>query len=332
MPITERARQQIEEVVKGNDVVLFMKGNRNFPQCGFSAQVVQILNGHLNKYQTVNVLSDPEIRDGIKDFSSWPTIPQLYVKGEFVGGCDIIKEMQATGELSKVLAGAAEAKAGGGTGAAAAGPAANAAPKVTMTADAIAAISKALHEDQAGHEGHNHAPSVLRLDVDPAFAVDLYFGDKAAGDFEVDLGSIKMYIDKESAPRANGISIAYVSTPDGGAFRIDNPNEPARVKSLSVTDVKQLLDAKTPFTFFDVRPENEREIAKLAEAQPLDDAAYAKLESMDRKAMIVFHCHHGGRSRAAAEHFLREGFTNVHNMEGGIEAWSQKIDAKIPRY
>ena len=118
----------------------------------------------------------------------------------------------------------------------------------------------------------------------------------------------------------------------GGAFRIDNPNEPARVKSITVGEVKKLLEDKAAFTFFDVRPENERAVAKLDEALPLDDAAYAKLEAMDRKAMIVFHCHHGGRSRAAAEHFLREGFTSVYNMEGGIDAWSETIDRKVPRY
>ena len=96
--------------------------------------------------------------------------------------------------------------------------------------------------------------------------------------------------------------------------------------------MKKLLDDKAAFTFFDVRPEVERERAKLTEARPLDDAGYAHLESIDRKAMIVFHCHHGGRSRAAAEHFLREGFTNVYNMEGGIDAWSEKVDRAIPRY
>jgi monothiol glutaredoxin len=102
--LPEQVRQQITDLVNSNEVVLFMKGNRHFPQCGFSAQVVQILNGHLSKYQTVNVLQDPAIRDGIKQFSSWPTIPQLYVKGEFVGGCDIVTEMFQSGELETLLA------------------------------------------------------------------------------------------------------------------------------------------------------------------------------------------------------------------------------------
>ena len=93
----------IRKTVANNDVVLFMKGTQNFPQCGFSAQVAQIL-GHLGlTYKDVNVLEDQGIREGIKAFSNWPTIPQLYVKGEFVGGCDIIREMFQEGELQDLL-------------------------------------------------------------------------------------------------------------------------------------------------------------------------------------------------------------------------------------
>jgi monothiol glutaredoxin len=93
----------IRKTVANNDVVLFMKGTQNFPQCGFSSQVAQIL-GHLGvTYKDVNVLEDAGIRDGIKSFSNWPTIPQLYVKGEFVGGCDIVREMFQEGELQQLL-------------------------------------------------------------------------------------------------------------------------------------------------------------------------------------------------------------------------------------
>ena len=93
----------IRKTVADNDVVLFMKGTPNFPQCGFSAQVVQIL-GHLGvAYKDVNVLDSLEVREGIKVFSNWPTIPQLYVKGEFAGGCDIIREMFQEGELQQLL-------------------------------------------------------------------------------------------------------------------------------------------------------------------------------------------------------------------------------------
>ena len=99
-PIHER----IQGEITANTVMLYMKGNAMFPQCGFSARVVQILT-HLGvPFQTANVLEDPELREGVKQFSSWPTVPQLYVKGEFVGGCDIITEMYQSGELETMLA------------------------------------------------------------------------------------------------------------------------------------------------------------------------------------------------------------------------------------
>tara|TARA_B100000029_G_C17531142_1_gene943288 strand:- start:118 stop:450 length:333 start_codon:yes stop_codon:yes gene_type:complete len=99
----ESTKKVIETEINDNDVVLFMKGTPVFPQCGFSAATVGVLN-HLGvKFNSVNVLDDQNIRDGIKEFTNWPTIPQLYVKGEFVGGCDIIREMYEAGELSELL-------------------------------------------------------------------------------------------------------------------------------------------------------------------------------------------------------------------------------------
>lgn len=93
----------IDTEVKGNDVVLFMKGTPDFPQCGFSGQVVQILNYLGIEYKGINVLADDDLRQGIKDYTNWPTVPQLYLKGEFVGGCDIIREMFQAGELQSML-------------------------------------------------------------------------------------------------------------------------------------------------------------------------------------------------------------------------------------
>ena len=104
MSLDETVRKQLSELVANNRVVLFMKGNRQLPQCGFSAQVVQILDELLPSYETVDVLSSPEMRAGIKEFSNWPTIPQLYVGGQFVGGCDIVREMRASGELEEIIA------------------------------------------------------------------------------------------------------------------------------------------------------------------------------------------------------------------------------------
>ena len=97
------AAEKITKTVSENDVVLYMKGTPVFPQCGFSSTVVQILDYVGAEYASVNVLEDPEIRQGIKDYNNWPTIPQVFVKGEFIGGCDIVKEMFETGELRTLL-------------------------------------------------------------------------------------------------------------------------------------------------------------------------------------------------------------------------------------
>ena len=101
--LADNVKTQLEDLIKKNKVLLFMKGNKHFPQCGFSAQVIGILKETGVPFETVNVLQDPAVRDGIKEFSSWPTIPQLYVGGEFIGGCDIVKEMYASGDMQKKL-------------------------------------------------------------------------------------------------------------------------------------------------------------------------------------------------------------------------------------
>ncbi len=95
---------QIQQDITSNDVVLYMKGTKAFPQCGFSAAVVQILSMVGVEFKDVNVLDDMDVREGIKEFTNWPTIPQLYVKGEFIGGCDIVREMYESGELQQLLA------------------------------------------------------------------------------------------------------------------------------------------------------------------------------------------------------------------------------------
>jgi monothiol glutaredoxin len=309
MAQNDSTRVKIESLVQQNPVVLFMKGNRQFPQCGFSAQVVKILDEVAPSYETVNVLSDPAIRDGIKEFSNWPTIPQLYVRGQFVGGCDIVREMHATGELQKLFG--AELP-----------PAAP--PSVSMSARAAEEITKAAGDVAPGEK--------LRLVVNPSFEPELFFDAKKDGDFEVATGSIGLLVDRASARRADGITIDFTSTKEGAGFKIDNPNEPPRVRSLSAKALKARLDAGEPTHVFDVRPEVERKLAKLEQAIPLDAAGMAKLEALSKDAPIVFQCHHGMRSRAAAEEALRRGFVSVYNLEGGIEAWSQDVDPKIPRY
>src|SRR3954449_474437 len=151
----EKVRSQIDSTIKKNKVVLFMKGNRSFPQCGFSATVVSILNQLVPKYETVNVLAEATIRDGIKEYSQWPTIPQLYVDGEFVGGCDIVKSLHASGELAKLL----------GANVAPAAP-----PKLTLSPAAAKAF-----KDAAAEAGDEARGKVLRVEANERFQYDLYF-------------------------------------------------------------------------------------------------------------------------------------------------------------
>src|SRR5262249_20394597 len=177
--LSDTVKAQLEDLIKKNRVLLFMKGNKHFPQCGFSAQVVQILKETGTKFETVNVLQDPAVRDGIKEYSSWPTIPQLYIEGEFIGGCDIGKEMYASGDLQKKLG--VEDKP-------------IAPPKVTLDAGAVKAIKGA-------DEGTG---DVLRLEIGPQFQYDLYFAPKKAGDIEVVVDGVTICFDRQSAKLADG--------------------------------------------------------------------------------------------------------------------------------
>jgi monothiol glutaredoxin len=101
--MADAIQAKIEEQVKQNKIILYMKGTPSFPMCGFSAATIQVLDSYNVAYESVNVLDDPAIRDGVKRYSNWPTVPQLYINGEFVGGCDIVREMHAKGELEPLI-------------------------------------------------------------------------------------------------------------------------------------------------------------------------------------------------------------------------------------
>ncbi len=306
MAMTASLRNQLSDLVGKNRVVLFMKGNRQAPQCGFSAQVVQILDGLLPTYETVDVLRSPELRDGIKEFSQWPTIPQLYVGGQFVGGCDIVRDMNGSGELQKLL----------GTE----GP-----PPATPTirvSEAAATTFRSYLADSVGDS--------LRLKIDAPFQYDLFLGPREAGDIEARASGLVFLLDPASARRAVDVRIDFVDGPEGG-FKISQPNEPPRVKALSATELKAMLDLGEVI-LFDVRPESERALARIAAARALDAAGQAYLLALDRGTPVAFHCHHGVRSLEAARELLGENFRNVYNLKGGIDAWSQTVDPSVPRY
>jgi monothiol glutaredoxin len=308
MELSPALRAHLDSIVHGHRVVLFMKGTRYSPSCGFSASVVNLLDTLLTEYHTVDVLADPAVREGIKAYADWPTIPQLFLDGEFLGGADIVRAMHEDGSLAARLGVSADPRG---------------APTLHLTDGAARAFAEAA----AGAEG-----LVLRMEVTARYAYDLYFGEAQPGDRVADCGALRVHLDPASALRAEGATIDYVVGSSGGGFRIDNPNEPAKVVGKSPAQVKAMRDAGERFELVDVRTPEEWEAASLDGARLLDHAYEHSLLAMDRATPLVFVCHHGVRSRQAAEHFARKGFRTVINLEGGIDAWSVTVDPTVPRY
>lgn len=309
MSLSPQTKERLDQIIASDDVVVFMKGNRNFPQCGFSATVVQILNGFLEEYTTVNVLADPEVRQGIKDYSQWPTIPQVYVKGEFIGGCDILRDLNQSGEL--------RAKLGVDFG--------NVEPPTIEVTPAAAAQLKAALEDADPGDG-------VRLSVSSRFEHGMELGPKGKDDLVIETAGLTLMIDPMSASRAAGLKIDFLDRGLAGAgFKIENPNAPSDVVQLSPKEFKAKLDSGEIKEVFDVRNAKEQAMATLG-YRLLDDDAMAYIETLPKDTPLGFHCHRGSRSNSAAQHFRDKGFTKLYNMAGGLDAWSQEIDPKIPRY
>lgn len=300
---------RIQKIIGANRIVLFMKGNAQMPQCGFSARTVEALNTLKQPFETVDVLSDPEIRQGIKDFSDWPTIPQLYVDQEFIGGSDIVTQMLASGELQKMLGVEFVAPK---------------TPEITVSASFVQAIRGAIAEG-------DDLSTFPRIQVSPQFEYGIGLSQRTPGDLEVQAGGLVFLVDPSSAERADGLSIDFQEGPDGGVV-IDNPNAPAQVKPLPPAELRALRDAGTSHHLVDVRTEQEWNTAKIDGAIFMDAAGQAQLREWSKDALIVVMCHHGIRSNQAAQQLLQMGFSNVHNLVGGIDAWSKQEDASVPQY
>lgn len=301
----QATRERIQSVIEQNEIVLFMKGTQATPQCGFSARVVGILDSLGPKYETVNVLADASIREGIKEFSDWPTIPQLYIKGEFIGGCDIVTELYDSGELEEKLGVELPPVA---------------APDIRLSEKAASAFRDALQGDT----------EFVRLEISPRFEHALSVGPRQGKDVAVEAGGLTILLDRGSAGRANGLAIDFVDTPNGQAFKIDNPNEPAKVRPIQPAELKEKLGGAS-VQLIDVRTPEERKIASIG-GRLLDRNVQQEIMQLPKDTPLVFYCHHGVRSQQAAEFFLSHGFSDVSNLAGGIDAWSQQIDPQVPRY
>lgn len=308
MAMSAAAKDRIESLLDNNKVVLFMKGTPQTPQCGFSATVVGILGSLVPDYATCDVLADEEVRQGIKEYGNWPTIPQLYVDKELVGGSDIIQGMANSGELHQVLGLEMPDLS---------------APNVTVTDEAAKHIRESLRDNP-------QAALHFRIDANwqSQFSLEASPGNGVA----VESNGIVLHMDLMSAQRAEGVVIDWVDSLQGSGLAISNPNAPPPVQPMEVNELKQRLDAGPPVILVDVRPAAERSRIPMVGAVELDAASLKELESKPAETPIAFICHHGNASQGVAEHFRKKGFTDVYNVVGGIDAWSTQVDSSVERY
>ena len=308
MSLDPALRTRIESLLAANRVVLFMKGQPNAPQCGFSAKASGTLNALGVDYAHVDVLSDPDIREGIKEYGDWPTIPQLYIGGELVGGSDIIEQMSSSGELHAVLGLPAPDRTP---------------PQITITPAAAEMLRKAI-EDAGGDV-------LVTVDIDPQYRTRLQLAHETAGAIITEAAGIRVQFDLAGARRADGLTIDWADDARGRGLVIDNPNAPAPVRTLSAAEADARLKAGT-LTLIDVRPQEERALASINAPFATLDEGLAPFEALGKAMPLAFLCHRGGRSQQAAEHFRQLGFSEVYNVAGGIAAWSDEVDAGVPKY
>jgi len=308
MTLDTSTQERLEELVRSDRVVLFMKGTRGMPQCGFSAATVGILDSLVADYTTYNVLEDQEIREGIKAYSQWPTIPQLYVNGEFMGGCDITKQMFNTGELHEVL----------GLGSPDRTP-----PEITISDSAAETIRGALESNPG---------MLVHLSIDARWQHGFSLGAAEGHEVKTESNGIVVLMDVATAQKARGLTVDMEDTVQGKAFKVDNPNAPEPVRQMDPAELKARLDAGDAVHLVDVRPADERARASIDGLLVLEGEGMARVEALPKDEPLVFYCHTGQRSQAAAEHFRLQGFTRVYNLAGGVDAWSRDVDASVARY
>ena len=303
MALDSETRGIIESLIASHKVVLFMKGTPQQPQCGFSATTISTLNMLVPDYKTVNVLEHPAIRDGIKAFSNWPTIPQLYVNGELIGGNDIVQDMLKSGELGDVL----------GVEAPTVEP-----PEIHIGTPALETMQQALQS--------NHG-ATLHLQISAGWNHVFSLEQSKAGAVQVDVDGLQMNMDPWSATRANGLKIELNETLTGTSFSFDNPNAPPPVKQMTVQELKHKLDSGEDVLLIDVRGPDERATATIEGAVPWSEEINARVDALPKNAEIIFHCATGPRSQSLAEMFRSRGYTNLYNVTGGMNAWLEELES-----
>ncbi len=299
----------IESLLADNRIVLFMKGTPQAPQCGFSASASGILNSLVDgSYATFNVLEDEGVREAIKTFGDWPTIPQLYIDRELVGGSDIVSQMFNSGELHQMLG---------------MEPPDRTPPELTISDQAADAIRQGM-ESQPGADLHFKVDEYWRCQ----FSLEPASGDE----IKSEAGGIVFHMDINTAQRARGAIIGFEDSMQGSGLTIDLPQAPPPVIELSVADLKQQVADGTAPTVYDVRPVSEQQQASLDFTVALTREEMQGIKALPKDTAIAFICHHGRSSAGTAEHFRKQGFTKVYNVTGGINAWSNEVDSSIPTY
>ncbi len=305
MSLDPATRERIDAIVQQHRVVLFMKGNRQQPMCGFSAAASGALNDLLPEYHTVDVLADPEIRQGIKEYGNWPTIPQLYVGGELVGGADIVRQMYASGELH-ALFGLPEPD--------------RTPPEITITDKAAEAIRNGMAD--AGD-------MALHLEVGADHNASFRLAEAGDNDIVAHANGLEVHFDPGSAQRARGITIDWVETMQGAGLSLKFPGA-TEVKPMSVAELKQHLEAGD-LTLVDVRPASVRaQVAPLPQARVLEEEGYEAIQALPKDTELAFICVKGISSQGVAEQFAAHGFTHVYSVEGGMNAWTQETATAAP--
>ena len=307
MSLDPALRSRIESLLQSNRVVLFMKGQPSMPQCGFSAKAVGALSTLGVDYAHVNVLADQDIREGIKAYGDWPTIPQLYIDGELVGGSDIIEQMSNSGELRFA---ARRGRAG---------------PH---------AAEDHHHPGRRRNVVATRPPMPARaarcaLSINAQFQPNFQLAQFDANAIAAESNGVRIQFDLASARRAEGITIDWVDDIRGKGLAIDNPNAPKPVQTLSPAEADVRV-AAGEVLLVDVRPAEERAIAAVKlPFKTFDGNGRAELEALPKDTAIAFLCRSGGRSQQAAEEFRALGFSNVYNVVGGTNAWADEMDSGV---
>ncbi|NDY96506.1 Grx4 family monothiol glutaredoxin [Wenzhouxiangella limi] len=290
-------KERIDQQIASHDVVLYMKGTPKMPQCGFSAKTAGMLDSLLGgNFAAFNVLEDEAIREGIKVYGNWPTIPQLYVKGELLGGCDIITEMFNAGELHEMLGLEKPDRTP---------------PEMEISEKAAAKIREFL----AGYPGQ-----FLHFSIASDWDANFNIGPREGHEIATEAAGITILMDLASAQRAKGAKIDWVETVQGEGLKLDLPGAPPPVRQMSPAELQQKMNAGERVLVVDTRSEADRKAHPLEFARALDAGLMAELKEADPNLPLVFLCNVGVSSQAVAEHYRKQGFAEVYNLEGGVQA------------